>query len=335
MKITQSDVQTDATALAWQHTRQQSSFTFTLEKQAPSARPTQAQLSPEGLAAQQADAVAESDGNSMDGKLQLLIAVIEAITGRKVELFDPGQLRTSPDPEGASSSAPTAASGSSSPAVQWSVRIDASRVHEEFESASFSASGEVSTADGRRINFSLDLSMQRYEREESSLSIEASNAPKAKDPLVLNLATDQVRLQAGSWSFDLNMDGKPEQLASLAPSSAWLALDRNGNGKIDDGSELFGPSSGNGFSELAALDGDGNGWIDEADAAFSALSVWRPDGQHQSLAEAGVGAIYLGNSQTPFSLKSQGETLGQVRSSGVFLMESGEARSIQQVDLVI
>ncbi|NSL54826.1 hypothetical protein [Uliginosibacterium aquaticum] len=334
MKITHSDFQTEGTALVWQRTRQESSFTFKLESLSSRPPQTQAELSSQGLAAQQAEAASEEGEPSMDSRLKLLIAVIEAITGRKIELFDPGSLdATSSDASSSPGTPAPAATSATEP--QWSVRIEARQVHEEFEFAAFSASGEVSTADGRRINFSLDLAMQRYERQESTLLIEAGNTPKATDPLVLNLATDQVRLQAGAWSFDLNMDGEKEKLAGLGAGSAWLALDRNGNGKIDDGSELFGPSSGNGFSELAELDEDGNGWIDEADSSFAALSVWRPDTGSQSLAKAGVGAIALEHRQTPFSIKDQGETLGMVRSSGIFLTEAGEARGIQQVDLVV
>lgn len=68
------------------------------------------------------------------------------------------------------------------------------------------------------------------------------------------------------------------------PSAAtpWLALDRNGNGAIDDGRELFGSASplarggrpANGFEPLAELDADGDGRITPADPAWSALTVW-------------------------------------------------------------
>jgi hypothetical protein len=105
------------------------------------------------------------------------------------------------------------------------------------------------------------------------------------DGLVLSSAT-------GGVFFDLDVDGTPERRAWALDGSddAWLALDRNGNGTIDSGAELFGdrtpqpmPPPGvemNGFLALAEFDrswqgGDGNGWIDSHDAIFSSLRLWQ------------------------------------------------------------
>ena len=94
---------------------------------------------------------------------------------------------------------------------------------------------------------------------------------------------------------------------SLAGSSAYLARDLDGNGAVDSGKELFGPTTGNGFAELATHDADRNGWIDEADPIWGDLRLWRPDttgaGRLTTLAAEGVGAIAVASVATPFTVK--------------------------------
>lgn len=270
--------------------------------------------------------VSNNETEEMDPRLAVLIAFLEHLTGQKIKLPD----SLSPQKQAAqANSAPTTQARS----VTHSIHIETRRIREEAEGASYQAQGQVKTADGRSISFSMGVSMQYYSRSETSFSLDIGNQPK-QDPLVLNLSTDQVRLEGNSISFDLNADGENDKLAKLASGSAYLVLDRNGNGQIDDGTELFGPTSGDGFEELGSLDSDGNGWIDEGDAAFSQLQVWRPGENTTSIADAGVGAIYLGREATPYTLRVNGEEGGSVRTTGMFLTESGEAKTIQQIDLV-
>jgi len=158
------------------------------------------------------------------------------------------------------------------------------------------------------------------------------------DPLVINFAGNAAELTDEKIDFDLDADGERESVSFVKAGSGFLVLDRNGDGIATDGSELFGPTSGDGFAELAAHDQDGNGWIDEADAVYHDLRVWTKDATggdlYSTLAEKNVGAIYLRNVSTNFTLQdSTGETAGKVRTTGVYLTENGQANTIQQVDL--
>ncbi len=220
----------------------------------------------------------------------------------------------------------------------WGLRIDVQETTFEAEKMAFSSQGSVKTEDGREINFNLSFQVSRVFMESKSLQIRAGDA--LLDPLVINFKNASAALGDRNYSFDIDCDGKKDNIAFTSAGSGFLALDLNGNNSIDDGSELFGPQTGNGFNELATYDNDNNGWIDENDDIFDKLRIWTLDESGNrtllALGQAGVGAIYLGNVQTEFGLKtSTNEMLGQIRQTGLFLKESGEAGTIQHVDLAI
>lgn len=320
--------------------RAQLAFSQRHERMAPPAPASQQQL-----ADTQASTGAE-DSESSEGlpaRLQLLKDIVEALTGREVRFVTAGQLDGSaPDTSSATSASPggTAQASSDDPPQRagWGLEFDSREVREEYERTSFSASGSATTSDGRKISFSLNLSMERYQREETSVSIRAGDA-LLKDPLVINLDGNAVSTTGDTIRFDLSAQGTSEKLPLLR-GAGYLALDQNGNGRIDNGTELFGPQTGDGYAELAKLDSDSNGWIDESDPAFASLKLWRPAsdgaGTLTSIASAGVGALYLGRVDTPFTLKdSQNADLGAVRASGIYLKESGEVGSMQQIDVAV
>lgn len=210
--------------------------------------------------------------------------------------------------------------------------------YQEQESVTFQAVGAVRTTDGREIDFSVAMNMSREFVQESHLHLEAGS--KKIDPLVINFDGQGVSLSQTRFEFDLDSDGTNEQIASLRPGSGYLALDRNGDGSINNGSELFGPSSGRGFAELAAYDEDGNHFIDEGDSIYQQLRIWmtNEDGSIQlaALGDKNIGAIFLGHVTSPFQLKdAHNNSLGEVVNSGVYLTEDGKAGVIQEINLSV
>ena len=215
----------------------------------------------------------------------------------------------------------------------------------EQEDTSFSTVGTVRTKDGREINFNVNVNMSRrceeYYREELNVAQFA-----LYDPLVINLDTDVTKLSDQTFYFDLDADGEEEEI-SMLKGSGYLALDKNGDGVINDGSELFGTKNGDGFADLARYDEDGNGWIDENDSIWSKLKIWCKDENGNDvlykLSDKGVGAICLENVSTDFTMqgdrKAQDGTMNAnatnavIRKTGIFLYENGNIGTVQHVDM--
>ena len=215
----------------------------------------------------------------------------------------------------------------------------------EQEDTCFSTVGTVRTKDGREINFNVNVNMSRrceeYYREELNVAQFA-----LYDPLVINLDTDVTQLSDQTFYFDLDADGEQEEI-SMLKGSGYLALDKNGDGVINDGSELFGTKNGDGFADLARYDEDGNGWIDENDSIWSKLKIWCKDENGNDvlykLSDKGVGAICLENVSTDFTMqgdrkaqdgtRNANATNAVIRKTGIFLYENGNVGTVQHVDM--
>jgi hypothetical protein len=203
------------------------------------------------------------------------------------------------------------------------------------QSMSFSAKGIVETADGRSIGIDIELSMSASFYERHSERFEA--VINFCDPLVINFNAPSAALSQTTFAFDLDCSGSEKQISQLLDGSGFLAVDWNGDGVINNGGELFGARTGNGFAELAAHDHDKNGWLDAADPIFQCLRVWSrgEDGSQSlvALGELGIGAVFLGYVSADYALGDLANPSGMLRSTGIFLREDGSAGTVQHVDL--
>lgn len=269
-------------------------------------------------------------------KIMILKTLLEKLTGKKFNFLIPKTFNY--NGEKASVTESNSGNGPGSP-KGWGIEYDLRESYYQKESMSFSADGVVKTTDGREINFSVQLNMTKEFAYQNQISFRAGDAVKV-DPLVVHFNTFNPNLTERKYEFDLDADGSLDTISFVGPGSGFLALDLNGDGIINDGTELFGPQAGDGFSELAKYDEDGNGWIDENDSIYQKLVIWTKDrdGNDQlfALGEKGIGAIYLGNVSTPFGLTgNQNQLHGEIARSGVFLHEDGRAGIIQHIDLVV
>lgn len=205
------------------------------------------------------------------------------------------------------------------------------------QSASFQTQGTVVTADGRTIDFNMNVHMSSRFEAYYKESYDLQQAVNLCDPLVINLDSSPATVSDQTFYFDLDGDGIEENIHRLNSGSGYLALDKNNDGKINDGSELFGTASGDGFADLAKYDEDGNGWIDENDSIWKHLKIWvqtENGPQLYTLSEKGVGAICLNRMPTYYAQYGKtGEVNAVVRSTGMFLYEDGRSGSVQHLDL--
>jgi len=115
------------------------------------------------------------------------------------------------------------------------------------------------------------------------------------DPLTINFGGGDATLTRQDFSFDLRGDGTMHSVRFATASSGFVALDRNGNGSIDNGTELFGSRTDDGFAELKEFDSNGDSVIDARDDRYADLMTISIDesgaGTGRYLAETGVSLI--------------------------------------------
>lgn len=188
--------------------------------------------------------------------------------------------------------------------------------------------GNVYVLNGSTLTVNGSLTIRDYNKDQSSLQIvlteeededdetpETDDAESRTSPIVIDLDGDGIEtLGVGASYFDLDGDGLSERSGWVGADDGLLVHDRNGDGRVSSGTELFGNHSllandeqaQNGFQALAEYDDNGDGLVDAQDASYAALKVWRDlngngtsdAGELQGMADAGVVSIGTGYSNS-------------------------------------
>jgi hypothetical protein len=307
----------------------------------------------ESIVSQKQDLIKKNMREFVAGiKVKIMKDIIESMTGKKIDTLDTSRItdpesKDQPSEADSSESKKNVSSQPDSPAQKnpsipdWGLDYYYKETNYTKEGVTFNASGKVTTGDGKEIQFDTTLEMSREKYDEISVSVKAGAA--RLDPLMIDLTGKGAGFSKEKFEFDLDGNGTMELINAPSSGTGFLAFDKNGNGIIDDGSELFGPSSGNGFDELSAYDEDGNGWIDENDSIYSKLKLWLKDPQgndvFSSLSDSAIGAIYTKRASTQYNIVAANDPKNSdvsavLKETGLYLRENGAAGFVQEVDLV-
>jgi len=166
-------------------------------------------------------------------------------------------------------------------------------------------------------------------------------------PIVLRFGVEEVRYGTGGGDFDLTGQGFNVATDWPTAQTPWLAFDRDGDGRIEDGGELFGSAtrlvSGrlakHGFEALRELDENGDGAVNSDDSAYASLRIWADTnadrrsqpGELKSLSDLGVTSLSVEH-RVEQVCDARGNC-GRERAAFTFVGEDGAAREGEAVDV--
>jgi hypothetical protein len=283
-------------------------------------------------------------------KLQLMILVLERFIGHSLDIgtfsFNPdkdnlnggevnGEMPSLNDVFSTASSELINIDGQSFQQND-SVSVELWQSHEQY--LDYQVQGQLNINDqALSLDYKLSLSSER-----SSYSKIEMSAAALKDPLLVQFGSQGLGAIKGQTDFAINQDNALDKLPIFSGDVGYLVYDKNNNQQADDGSELFGPKTGQGFVELAQFDSNKNGFIDAEDQQFEQLYLWQPSDDNNpteqwlSLKDAKIQAISLSTISTPFDFyDQQGEVQAQLRQSSFAISDSGLGRGVHQVDVRI
>ena len=188
------------------------------------------------------------------------------------------------------------------------------------------------------------FSSEEYKNPEVLFQKAQAEQNRRIDPLVFDLGGDgitTVSLEESNAFFDLDNNGFAEKTSWVGAKEGLLAYDKNGDGIINGGNELFGDRTlmkdgktlaSSGFSALAEYDDNKDGKIDSNDAIYTLLRIWQ-DSDGDGIASAGElrRLVDLGIVSIGLSYSNTGVTDGanniQVRT-GTFILADGSSRTV-------
>jgi len=204
---------------------------------------------------------------------------------------------------------------------------------EEKQSQFLAMEANITLENGDTLDISLSIKFEQNFSEEKQWM--TKNDEIFNDPLLISLNNDNPITNS---FFDFNVNASQKQLLYTNENSGYLVFDENNNNTVDDGSELFGPKTNDGYQELSGFDDDKNGWLDDADKIFKQLKLWTitegENGKLSSLKELGIGALSLTKTSMSFIQKTDSETsTAQFKNASLGITSNYEAISMFQIDL--
>ena len=185
--------------------------------------------------------------STIEPRLQVLIRMIEILTGKKIQIREMDIPQDKPTQDNPAPASNPATQQTTNQCDNWGLRYHYEATIRETEFTSFNAQGVIKTDDGQEIVLDIELNMSREFIQHEQVDITAG-AARLKDPLVINFNGHAAQFGQQQFGFDLDADGHNENITQLAATSGLLALDKNSDGKINNGSELFGALNGDGFA---------------------------------------------------------------------------------------
>ena len=194
---------------------------------------------------------------------------------------------------------------------------------------------------GAQIDAQVDAAVNGIDPNSNNLFLDAKVFVPRSDPLTLDLDGDGIETVSANTgiTFDFDGDGLKTGTGWVKGDDGFLVIDRNGNGTIDNGSELFGvdtiksngQKASDGFDALRDLDGNGDGMFDAQDAQFGNVRVWQDlnqDGVAQAnelktLAEHHITAVNLNS--TASNQNSNGNIIS---ATGSFIRDDGSEGAV-------